>query len=152
VFSRLEITDRDVLADYGCGKGRTVCFAGQYPFKKIYGVEISPQWAQVARDNVSRMRGARAQETQVVISNALDFDCSDCTMIFLANPFGIRTFEVVLGNIRENLRRRPRSLRLLYYNPNQRALFDAADWLQGPTVLYDDGRGLVVLMYESVGS
>jgi precorrin-6B methylase 2 len=152
VFSRLEITSRDVLADYGCGKGRTICFAGQYPFKKIYGVEISPKWAQIARENVSHMRGARAQEIQVVTSNALDFDCADCTIIFLANPFGIRTFEAVLGKIRESLRRNPRPLRLVYYNPTQRALFDAADWLTAPTILYDDGRGLRVLMYENVCS
>ena len=40
--------DSDVVLDYGCGQGRVLCFAGQYPFARTIGVEMISELAEAA--------------------------------------------------------------------------------------------------------
>src|SRR5262249_19084439 len=46
----------DVFIDLGAGKGRVVALAAQYPFRRVQGVEISPQLVAAARVNLERCR------------------------------------------------------------------------------------------------
>src|SRR5262245_44984302 len=39
--------------DLGCGKGRATIVASEFPFKKITGIEISPQLARVGQKNAA---------------------------------------------------------------------------------------------------
>jgi len=42
-----------VFIDLGCGKGRAVLVAAEFPFKKIIGVEFAAELVRHARENVS---------------------------------------------------------------------------------------------------
>ena len=45
--------------DLGCGKGRAVLLASEYPFAHVIGVEIAPQLHRIAVENVARYTAAR---------------------------------------------------------------------------------------------
>src|SRR5262249_8155270 len=38
--------------DFGCGKGRAILLAAEYPFTRIIGVELVPALAQIAERNI----------------------------------------------------------------------------------------------------
>ena len=65
IFRVLSVRPEDVFVDFGCGLGRTVCFAAQYPFAKVYGVEISGSLASCARSNVERLRSRAARSIEI---------------------------------------------------------------------------------------
>ena len=45
---------QDVFVDYGAGKGRTVVLASTYQFKRVIGVELAPELAAIAEENLFR--------------------------------------------------------------------------------------------------
>src|SRR5271154_1163699 len=40
-----------VFIDVGCGKGRALVVASEFPFRSIIGVELSPELAELAEEN-----------------------------------------------------------------------------------------------------
>src|SRR5688572_15712537 len=54
VLSGLELIPNSSIIDIGCGKGRAMLAMAHFPFKKIAGVEISPELANIARRNLAR--------------------------------------------------------------------------------------------------
>ena len=45
---------RFTFVDVGCGKGRAMLLALRFPFRQVLGVELSPELAVVAQDNLRR--------------------------------------------------------------------------------------------------
>src|ERR1041385_9293651 len=45
ICDALRLQSYDVVADLGCGKGRVIFTAAQYPIKEAVGVEIDPELA-----------------------------------------------------------------------------------------------------------
>jgi cyclopropane fatty-acyl-phospholipid synthase-like methyltransferase len=39
-MSKLEPSRTEALLDMGCGAGRAICVAAQYPFARVIGIEI----------------------------------------------------------------------------------------------------------------
>ena len=52
--------------DLGCGKGRAVLLASQYPFAQVIGVEIAPQLHRIAVENAARYSSARLADARDV--------------------------------------------------------------------------------------
>lgn len=53
MLDRLDIRGAaEVFLDYGSGKGRALIMAAQYPFRRILGVEFSPQLSLIASQNI----------------------------------------------------------------------------------------------------
>jgi SAM-dependent methyltransferase len=113
----------EVLVDMGCGMGRPLAVASRYPFRRIIGVEISPELCKVAHLNLTNCQPrARCRQFEVVNANALSYIVpDDATVVFFYNPFRGETLRCVIENIRQSLVRRPRSLRIIYGN---RVFFD----------------------------
>src|SRR6516225_8353137 len=42
------------FVDIGCGKGRALMVASAFPFRRLVGVEISPELCEIARANTAR--------------------------------------------------------------------------------------------------
>jgi tRNA G46 methylase TrmB len=60
MLENVGIDHRDYsLIDLGCGKGRVVLIASEYPFQSITGVEISSALSEIARQNAMRYRSSR---------------------------------------------------------------------------------------------
>ena len=113
------VTDRDTFVDFGCGKGRVVHQAAKRPFRKVIGVEISPDLAKIARATVKTGRQRhRCDDVQIVTADATDFPVpDDMTVAYLFHPFQGETLEVVLQNIADSIDRNPRRVRLIYVHP-----------------------------------
>ncbi|MCI0364972.1 MAG: methyltransferase domain-containing protein [Phycisphaerales bacterium] len=122
VLDRLQLTPDDVFVDLGCGRGRVVCCAALRAARKIIGVDIDPDLCQQARQNAARLRGRR---TPVEILNvpAQDCDYSECTVMFMFNPFGRQTVTSVAAAIIDSIQRKPRSVRFGYVNPRHDEVF-----------------------------
>ena len=76
VMQSIEVKpDEDVFLDYGCGKGRALVLAGLQPFRRIIGVEMSPELSGIARDNIERARNKLiCREYEVVTTDASRYE------------------------------------------------------------------------------
>lgn len=128
LLGRLDIDYRQfVFIDLGCGKGRAVLVAAEFPFKKIIGIEFAAELVRAARENVSQYRNPHANCREIVL---LHMDASDYqipnekTLIYLFNPFGEHVMKKVLTGIRLSLQARPREMYLVYFIPMQARMID----------------------------
>jgi SAM-dependent methyltransferase len=111
----------DVFIDLGCGKGRVLILAAQYPFKRIIGVEISPALADAARANIAktaRVHSYACRNIEIVnVSADLFAFPEDASVLYLFNPFHGVVLEKVLLNVQNSLLTHPRQMRIIYNNP-----------------------------------
>jgi len=115
ILDRLKMTERDIFVDIGCGKGRVLCCAAQHHIRKTVGVEINPELCSAARNNVRRLRRAKAP-VEIVEAQAQEADYSEGTLFFIFNSFGPKTMEMVQERIRNTLSGNPRDIKLVYVN------------------------------------
>jgi SAM-dependent methyltransferase len=120
LLPRSEVQPSDVFVEFGCGKGRIVLDAARrYPFRRVTGVELSRELAEVAQSLVARERGRlRCPDVRIETGDASEFSIpDDMTYAYLFNPFNGATFERVCANIVASLDRAPRRLRVIYVKP-----------------------------------
>ena len=105
------------FVDLGCGKGRVLLVASEYPFQQIVGVEISERLAAIARDNIARYRPRRRQCWSVTV------DTSDATsfefpltplLVHFYHPFEPALTAAVLTRLEESALRAPRPIVIAY--------------------------------------
>jgi SAM-dependent methyltransferase len=114
VLRELPITSTDVALDLGCGKGGALFSLSKF-FRRVTGVEISPELAAVAEKNIEKLG---IGNVGVIRSDAATFDILDeYTYVYMFNPFTSPVMKQVLENLRASLERRPRSLIVIYKNP-----------------------------------
>lgn len=121
IFSALKHVPMDfsrcTFLDYGAGKGRAVVAAAAFPFRKVIGVELSPQVLEIARNNVGRMRHKKARSIELVHANAAHFSPPrDVNLIYFYNPFNGQTLDRVIDNIQASYRNSPRMIYIIYLN------------------------------------
>jgi len=118
--------------DYGCGKGRALLMASDFPFKKIIGVEYSAELASIARRNIERYRSDNQKCLTIRVSegNAGLFDPPDTAAVFFFhNPFDGLILEQVLDRIRRSHSAPGRVNYLVYVDPRHRGSIEAdASW------------------------
>jgi SAM-dependent methyltransferase len=121
VLPRHEVGYDDVLVDVGAGKGRVLLFAIRYyPFRRVVGVEISPELAAVARENVRVLTSDEQARVQVVEVEAATWTVpDDATVFHLFNPFRGDTLRAFLAAVVRSQRRCPRIVRLVYTHGQQ---------------------------------
>jgi SAM-dependent methyltransferase len=113
----------DVLLDIGCGAGRVVCLAGRMHWRRVIGLDISPEFARLAKQNVASLR-ARRTEVEIIQTDAAQFLVpDDVTVVFLYNPFRGDVMRETLSRILESVDRTPRRVRILYGNPHEHQVF-----------------------------
>lgn len=80
---------RFTFVDLGCGKGRIVIAAADYPFKAILGVEADLAIFRAAQDNLKRWRkGDARRRARVVHADARTFEWPKGDLfIFMYSPF-----------------------------------------------------------------
>ncbi len=143
LLSELAIDYRDyVFVDYGSGKGRALVMASDFPFKQIIGVELSRSLHEMAKENIRQYltRNPNCHDIRSICSDATTFEPPDQPLvIYLFNPFKDEIMSVVLDNIRRSLRRQPRHIVVVYFNPVQRHLLDNAEFLAPSPMTPNDG-------------
>jgi predicted RNA methylase len=117
------VSDRDTFVDFGCGKGRVVHQAARRPFRRVIGVEVSPDLAENARTALAaRAHRHRCRNVEVVVADVTEFRVpDDLTIGYFYRPFGERTLAAVLRGIVDSIDRHPRRVRLIYALPSDPA-------------------------------
>ena len=113
------VSEGDTFVDFGCGKGRVVVQAARWPFRRVIGVEVSPELAEIARTGLAtREHRHRCDNVEIVVADVRDFRVpDDFTVGYFFRPFGDETLEAVLGRIVESIDRNPRRVHLIYAWP-----------------------------------
>ena len=138
--------EETVFVDVGAGKGRAMLLAAEFPFRRIVGVELHPQLAAVARENLRcwahREEGslsAKSTDTERWGNRTLARSPTGAPMrlmeadamqlrfptgpvcLFLFNPFEIVLMDRFLARLVKQFAGRE-GLDLLYVNDEQRDL------------------------------
>ena len=124
----LKLTEDDIFADLGCGKGRMLFIMAQQRIKKVIGVELNPDIFAITQKNLKKVK-YRNSPIELLNIDAVYFDPAEVTVFFLFNPFGQSTLKKVLNNIKNSLSANPRKIRIVYYGPPFRQIMDNQDWL-----------------------
>jgi SAM-dependent methyltransferase len=126
------------FVDLGCGKGRVLLVAAQYPFRRILGVDISAELTSIARSNAERFRHQAGGCKSIDIVNAdattIDFPETDL-LLHLYHPFDPAVTRAVLRRLEASLKGSPRRVRVAYllYTgavPAVRGAFSEFGWLR----------------------
>ncbi len=118
--------DHAVFVDLGSGKGRALLMASEYPFKKLIGVEHSPQLHAVADRNLAK-HAQRVGET-----DRFELRCQDAAdyarrswppnanvLLFLYCPFPSIVLQEVCDAIRRHADARRQRITIAFVNPNE---------------------------------
>ena len=98
-------TGTGCLVDFGAGTGRVLVFAGLFPFRRIVGVELVPELADKARENIQQaLHHLTCRKIDVVTTDARLFPIPlDATVFYLHNPFLGEVLSRVVQKIRESV-------------------------------------------------
>jgi len=126
-LSALGVVNDCTFVDLGCGKGRALAIAGEFPFRHLCGVELSSMLAAKARSNAAVMAKrfpGRAPMT-IAEANVTDFALPPGKLVlFNYHAFGP---EIVAGLVRKleaALKAGTPHIFFVYYNPVHGASFD----------------------------
>jgi SAM-dependent methyltransferase len=129
VLATLPRPETCTFVDIGCGKGRPLLVATEFPFKDIVGVELSPALTEIARQNAEKIAKLFPLRTpvRVVCGDAAAYPLpAGDVILFLYNPFEEILIRKVVVRIEEALAAERRRIFILYFNPIFGACFDAS--------------------------
>ena len=112
-----------IFLDIGCGKGRALAVASEFPFRRIIGVELSAPLADVAKANALRIAGLFPERTTVEVVNddATSFDFPAGYLIaFMYNP----AYRPVIKTIAKRFASRLDKTLVIYNQPMAGKIFD----------------------------
>jgi hypothetical protein len=95
------------FVDVGCGKGRVMMVAADWPFRAIRGVEICEKLCRTAADNLKRYptRRRRCFNVEVACEDAREYRLRKHNTVFhFYHPFREEILRSVLGNIASTFR------------------------------------------------
>jgi SAM-dependent methyltransferase len=119
--------------DLGSGKGRTLLMASDYPFRRIIGVELFPALHAIAESNISSYKNDSQLcfDLKAVCADARDFEFpATPTLLYLFNPLPAAGLISVLENLKQSLEKSPRTVYILYHNPEHEYLLAKSTFLQ----------------------
>ena len=102
------------FVDIGCGKGRALLIAAMFPFRRLLGVDSSPELSAIARANLATQPGA-TERTTILTQDAATLVFPETPLVlFLYDPFLDQVLRRFLANLERQLRRSPRETYVLY--------------------------------------
>jgi SAM-dependent methyltransferase len=132
-----------VFLDLGAGKGRALLVAAQFPFKRIVGVEYSPNLAKVLQGNIASYTNdaQRCFELEGRLQDATEFELPlEPLVLFFHHPFDEPVFRQVVARIEDSLSQCARTILAIYYDPHCGNVFDESPYFQVRTRGYSRGR------------
>lgn len=111
------ISKKNVLLDYGCGKGRVDFFMAYQTKCHAIGIEYDERIYDKATEN--QKNAISASRTQFEKMNAEQFivpENADCMYFF--NPFSVEILKSVIARILESYYDNPRHIQLFFYYPS----------------------------------
>jgi SAM-dependent methyltransferase len=147
------------FVDLGCGKGKSLLIAADLGFRRVIGVDFSPDLIAAAEANAATYR-ARAPQSPPI--EAIHADAGayplppEPTILYLFNPFDAVVLRRVVTNIERSLAEAPRPLYVVYLNAVHADVLATSTRLRPAAVPSDvlearRERGLGRLRHERAG-
>lgn len=149
-FKHLDINHAgNVFMDFGCGLGRAMFFASQFPFRKIIGVEVS----EILCDRASKSLTTYYQrmekcfpEWQIVHCDAAQFAIPHkVTVFYFGNPFDKMILEPVVQNILASVEEIHRRIFVIYVNPAHADVFLRHGFSVLKSEVYRQDKGYMIM-------
>jgi hypothetical protein len=105
-----------IFVDYGSGKGRALFVASEFPFRRIIGIEFSPELDTVAKRNIQTFRSDRqlCHDIEAICIDAAAYDLpAEPAVLYFNNPFEEPVLRKVIARIRRSIDAQPRPVLLL---------------------------------------
>jgi SAM-dependent methyltransferase len=116
LLASLDLPKNCTFVDLGCGKGRVLLIAAKFGFRRVVGVEFSPDLCRIAAENIRIFDPPGS--IKVVCSDVATFPIRrDYTVFYLYNPFDRVVMQRFLANLQASLGEFPRSIWLIYNTP-----------------------------------
>lgn len=132
VFGHIQIADYQHFLDIGSGKGRALCMAAYHGVPKVTGIDFSAELCTTAKANLQLLQPRKPGLTYKVINNdAFYYEIpTDVDCIFMFNPFDAVIMQGVVANILDSHTQHPRTITIIYANPQHKHLFTEAGFTQ----------------------
>jgi SAM-dependent methyltransferase len=133
VFAMLPRVAKCTFVALGCGKGRPLLVATEFPFKEIVGVELSSAFVQIARTNAERIANYHSGRTRVRIEvgDATEYPIpTGDVVLFMYNPFDEAMIGKMAARVEAALALESRRVFVVYINPKFGGCFDAVPSLR----------------------
>lgn len=120
--------ENTTFLDLGAGMGRAVLLASEIGFKAVWGVELHPKLAAIAKRNIGVWRAAGREHApiRIVQGDAVELVLPPGPLVaFLFNPFEAPVLRRLLKAWREQYLRQPRPIDLLYINHEQESVLES---------------------------
>lgn len=112
------IRKRDVVLDYGCGKGRVDFFLSYQTKAKAIGIEYDERIYQSALENQKTV--ISKSKTEFVMISAEKYEVPlEVNKCYFFNPFSVEILRKVMARIIESYYEKPRQMLLFFYYPSE---------------------------------
>lgn len=110
------IRKKNVLLDYGCGKGRVELFMTYQTRCHAIGIEYDARIFATACEN--KKSGISGERTTFLLENAENYQVPiEVDRVFFFNPFSIEILRKVIAAVTASCYENPRELLLFFYYP-----------------------------------
>jgi SAM-dependent methyltransferase len=130
----ISVSEAMTFIDIGCGKGRALIVAADYPFRKLIGIELSDFVLAKARANFNLLKKTNSRYADITL---LQGDASNppldrgINVLAFVNSFTDDPIHALIENMRKHLEAFPESeIWLIAYNPVSFQEFDDSGFLK----------------------
>lgn len=111
------ISKRNVLLDYGCGKGRVDFYLSYQTRCRTMGIEYDPRMYERALSN--QQTAVSGRRASFVLVNAEQYPVpAEVDRCYFFNPFSVEILQKVMARIRDSYYENPRNIQLYFYYPS----------------------------------
>lgn len=112
------IGKKDVVLDYGCGKGRVEFFLSYQTRAKTIGIEYDETIYAKALEN--QKSAAVGGKTVFLLQNAENYEVlEEVNRCYFFNPFSVELLRKVMARILDSFYANPREILLFFYYPSE---------------------------------
>ena len=110
------IGKRDIVVDYGCGKGRVDFFLAYQTKAQALGIEYDERIYQGAMEN---RESAASKTAEFVLERAEAYEVPpEVNRCYFFNPFSVEILRKVMARLLESYYENPREVVLFFYYPS----------------------------------
>lgn len=112
------IRKKDVVLDYGCGKGRVDFFLAYQTKANTIGIEYDERIYQSAVEN--KKNAVSGVRTEFALARAEEYEVPpEVNRCYFFNPFSVEILRKVTARIMESYYANPREILLFFYYPSE---------------------------------
>lgn len=138
-----------IFIDAGCGAGRVLIHALNYPFKKIYGIELSKFLVEIAKNNIEKYKNFKKKnypEIEIIQTDILNFKIPDePIVVFMFDPFNE---EIASKFIQRLITENKKEIYVIYLSPHKKKLFEVLGFKTIYNFANRYNRGFIILKRE----